>query len=144
MSVNQSVDQKNMQAIMDAIAQDYQHFPKDQSYHLYATDVYFQDPLTRFRGIKRYRAMIGFIDRWFRDPHLALQSMEVTAPDTLTTRWILSWTAPMPWQPRMSISGWSELRINAENLIVSHIDYWDCSRLDVLKQLFNSDPQSNL
>jgi hypothetical protein len=35
----------------------------------------------------------------------------------------------------MSIPGWSELRLNSQGLIVSHIDYWSCSRWDVLKQL---------
>ncbi|MCY7277109.1 MAG: DUF2358 domain-containing protein, partial [Phormidesmis sp. CAN_BIN44] len=56
--------------------------------------------------------------------------------DLIRTDWTLSWNTPLPWKPRISISGWSELTINAENLIVSHIDYWSCSRLDVLKQHF--------
>jgi hypothetical protein len=50
----------------------------------------------------------------------------------------MSWNSPLPWKPRISVSGWSELRLNAEGLIVSHIDYWHCSRLDVIKQHFFS------
>jgi hypothetical protein len=49
-----------------------------------------------------------------------------------------SWTTPLPWRPRIAIPGWSELKLNADELIISHIDYWDCSRLDVLKQHFVS------
>ncbi|NET50611.1 MAG: hypothetical protein F6K09_18345, partial [Merismopedia sp. SIO2A8] len=40
------------------------------------------------------------------------------------------------WNPRIRISGWSELTLNAEGLISAHIDYWHCSRFDVLKQHF--------
>lgn len=131
--------------ILDRIQQDYQRFPADQSYDLYAKDVYFEDPLNRFRGVDRYRKMIGFIERWFIAPHLDLHSIERTehssdmgAQNMITTRWTLSWTAPFPWKPHMVIKGWSELQLNDQNLIISHIDYWECSRLDVVKQLFFS------
>jgi hypothetical protein len=54
--------------------------------------------------------------------------------DTIKTRWTLYWTTPLPWRPRIAIPGWSELKLNSDDVIISHIDYWDCSRLDVLKQ----------
>ena len=129
--------------ILERIKQDYQHFPADQSYDLYAEEVYFQDPLNRFRGVERYRKMIGFIEKWFLDLHLELHSISrgqippITASqDLITTYWTLSWTAPFPWKPRLRIKGWSELQLNDKELIISHIDYWECSRLDVVKQLF--------
>ncbi|HEY9880228.1 MAG TPA: DUF2358 domain-containing protein [Leptolyngbyaceae cyanobacterium] len=123
--------------ILEQIRQDYQRFPADQTYDLYAKDVYFKDPLTQFWGIDRYRQMIGFIERWFQNIQLDLHKIEQVAPDRIETRWTLSWTAPVPWQPRMSIPGWSELRLNSAGEICAHIDYWDCSRLSVLKQLFS-------
>ena len=129
--------------ILDLIRQDYQRFPADQSYTLYAEEVYFQDPLNRFRGVDRYRKMIEFIGKWFVDPHLELHNIERgqslsfgEMQNLITTRWTLSWNAPFPWKPRLVIKGWSELRLNDKELIVSHIDYWECSRLDVVKQLF--------
>ncbi|MDJ0703119.1 MAG: DUF2358 domain-containing protein [Leptolyngbyaceae cyanobacterium MO_188.B28] len=129
--------------ILDRIQQDYQRFPSDQSYDLYAEEVYFEDPLNRFHGVERYRKMIRFIEKWFIAPHLDLHSIERTespsragSPDQIITRWTLSWTAPFLWKPRMVIKGWSELQLNDDNLIISHIDYWECSRLDVVKQLF--------
>lgn len=129
--------------ILDRIKQDYQRFPAEQSYDLYAEEVYFQDPLNRFRGIDRYRKMIGFIEKWFVDLHLELHCIEreqslsiAESQDLIISRWTLSWTAPFPWRPRLVIKGWSELQLNDEALIISHIDYWECSRLDVVKQLF--------
>ena len=122
--------------ILERIRQDYQRFPHDQSYDLYAEGVYFKDPLTQFRGVDRYRQMIGFMERWFQRVQLDLHAIDQPQPDLIKTRWTLSWTAPVPWQPRMSISGWSELRLDEAGLICAHVDHWDCSRLSVLGQLF--------
>ncbi len=131
----QDPDQEEiLSPIAQILQQDYQRFPADQTYSIYASDVYFKDPLNQFRGLERYKQMIAFINRWFLEPHLDLQHISQSG-DTIKTRWTLSWTTPLPWKPRMTIPGWSELKLNAEGLIVSHIDYWDCSRLDVIKQL---------
>ena len=122
--------------IIERIKADYARFPADQSYDLYAPDVYFKDPLNEFRGVARYRQMIGVMGQWLKQIELELYSIERSQPDTLITRWKLSWVAPLPWKPKMAIPGWSELKVNDQGLICSHIDHWDCSRLDVLKQIF--------
>lgn len=124
-------------SMIDALKQDYARFPEQQSYELYAEDVYFQDPLNRFRGVQRYRKMIGFIQNWFIDTHMEVHDIQQQG-NTITTRWTLRWQAPFPWKPQMAIPGRSELQLNDAGLICSHIDYWDCSRLDVLKQAFSS------
>ena len=121
--------------IISILKQDYQRFPTNQTYSIYAENVYFEDPLNKFRGIDRYQKMIGFMDNWFNDIQLELYDISQSG-NAIETRWKLSWTAPVPWKPRMAIPGWSELRLNTDGLIDSHIDYWDISRLDVLKQVF--------
>ena len=126
-----------MNNIIQILKEDYQRFPVDQTYSIYAQDVFFKDPLNQFRGVERYKSMIGFIKTWFGEPKMDLY--EITrSEDTINTRWTLSWTTPLPWRPRIAIPGWSELKLNADDLIIAHIDYWDCSRLDVLKQHFVS------
>ncbi len=124
-----------MTDILTILQEDYRRFPDDQSYDLYANDVYFKDPMNEFRGCDRYRQMIGFIKQWFTDPRLDLHNIQQAGKE-IRTDWTLSWTTPLPWKPRIAIDGWSELRLNDDGLIESHIDYWDCSRLDVLKQHF--------
>jgi hypothetical protein len=129
--------------IIQILQEDYQRFPRDQTYEIYAKDVYFKDPMTEFRGIKRYQSMIGFMTDWFQNIQMELHDIkqigDLPEPlrDRLETRWTLSWTTPLPWQPRIAISGRSELMLNEQNLIISHIDYWDCSRWDVLRQHFS-------
>jgi len=119
--------------ILDILQADYARFPKDQTYAIYAEDVQFKDPFSQFQGLARYRQMIGLMETWFRQIHMDLHSIDQQG-DLITTRWTLQWIAPMPWQPKISVPGCSELQLNAEGLIASHIDYWDCSRLDVIKQ----------
>jgi len=123
--------------IIEILKEDYQRFPVNQTYSIYAPDVYFQDPLNKFRGVKRYKEMINFIQTWFLNPKMDLHNIQRLG-NTIKTEWTLSWNTPVPWKPRISIPGWSELTLNSDELIVSHIDYWNCSRIDVVKQHFFS------
>ncbi|MBN3926439.1 DUF2358 domain-containing protein [Nostoc sp. NMS4] len=123
--------------IIEILKEDYQRFPVNQTYSIYAPEVYFKDPLNKFCGVKRYKEMINFIQTWFLDPKMDLHNIQRLG-DTIKTEWTLSWNTPVPWKPRISIPGWSELGLNSDGLIVSHIDYWNCSRLDVVKQHFFS------
>jgi hypothetical protein len=123
--------------IIEILKEDYQRFPQNQTYSIYAPGVYFQDPMNKFHGIERYKQMINLIQTWFLNIKIDLHNIQREG-DLIKTEWTLSWNTPLPWKPRISISGWSELGLNSANLIVSHIDYWNCSRLDVLKQHFFS------
>jgi len=119
--------------ILQTLQEDYSRFPKDQTYSIYAENVYFKDPLSQFRGRDRYKQMIRLIDRFFLNTRMDLHQIDRNN-DKIKTELTLSWNTPLPWQPRIHIDGWSELTLNSEDQITSHIDYWHCSRLDVLKQ----------
>ena len=121
--------------ILEKLKQDYAQFPQNQSYELYAEDVFFKDPMTKFHGVQRYQEMIGFIQRYFLGVEMVLHDMS-QQDNTIHTRWTLTWTAPFAWKPKMEISGTSELKLNAEGLVCSHVDVWNCSRWAVLKQAF--------
>ena len=121
--------------IIKILKKDYQNFPNNQTYHIYAEDVYFQDPLNRFKGVQRYQKMIGFLSSFFQDINLELH--EITQKeDKIKTEWTLNMNSPLPWKPRLSIPGWSELKLDRDNLITSHIDYWYISPWHLLQQNF--------
>jgi hypothetical protein len=122
--------------LIPTITADYAKFPAAQTYSIYSPAVYFKDPLYDFRGLERYQKMIGFITTWFKNLKLDLHSIEESG-DSLQTRWTMSWDAPLPWKPRISVTGGSELTINTSNLITAHIDYWECSRWAVVQQHFS-------
>lgn len=119
--------------IIEILKQDYARFPANQTYSIYAQDVYFKDPLNEFRGVEKYKAMIGFIETWFIAPKMDVRDIRREG-DTIKTEWTLSWNTPVPWKPRIAIPGWSELRVNQQDIITAHVDYWKCSRFDVIKQ----------
>lgn len=123
--------------ILEQLKEDYSRFPENQTYSLYAPDVQFKDPLNEFSGVEKYKKMISFLSGFFRDIDMELHSIEQTTPSLITLHWTLNMTAPAPWSPRLSIPGRSELGLNQNNLIGSHVDYWNCSRLDVLRQVFD-------
>lgn len=122
-------------SILDILQQDYQHFPKDQSYHIYANNVLFKDPLNQFRGVNRYQKMIQFLDRWFQEIQLELHHIERT-DQQVRTDWTLQMTCPVPWRSRLSITGYSLLDLDENEQIIAHIDYWQDPPIKVLMQLF--------
>ncbi len=135
-----------MNNIITTITEDYARFPQTQTYAIYCDDVYFRDPVYQFRGLKQYQKMIGFITYWFRHLKLELHSIDRQA-EVIKTRWTMSWNAPLPWQPRVSVTGWSELTVTDQvneaekaagiaEKICSHVDYWDCTKWDLIRQHF--------
>ncbi|HEY9909652.1 MAG TPA: DUF2358 domain-containing protein [Thermosynechococcaceae cyanobacterium] len=120
---------------LQTLREDYARFPRDQTYSLYAENVHFKDPMSDFRGRRKFQAMIGFMHTAFLNCKMDLHHIE-QHEDLIRMDWTLSWNTPLPWKPRIAIPGWSELRLNPEGTIVSQVDYWRCSRLDVLKQHF--------
>ena len=125
-------EQKDLVAIL---REDYAKFPKNQTYNIYADDVYFKDPLNEFHGVKKYQAMIKFIGTFFGNVEMEVKDVS-QQEDLIKTEWTLNMTSPLPWKPRLSIPGWSELKINQDNLIASHVDYWHISPWSVLRQNF--------
>ncbi|UBF24865.1 DUF2358 domain-containing protein [Kovacikia minuta CCNUW1] len=126
-------------AIIDILQSDYARFPFEQTFSIYSEHVFFKDPLSQFRGRGRYQSMIGFIKTFFLNCKMDLHAIRQEG-NTIYTEWTLSWNTPLPWKPRISIPGRSELTLNSDGLIDSHIDYWNCSKLDVLKQHFAGLP----
>ena len=131
-----------MNNILDIVQADYAKFPEAQTYSIYSKDVYFKDPVYKFQGIKQYQRMIGFITFWFKNLKLDLHEIS-RSENLIKTRWTMSWDAPLPWKPRISVTGWSDLTVGAfpdssgdRELIILHIDYWDCTKFDVIKQHF--------
>ena len=119
--------------LVEIIKQDYQNFPNEQTYSIYAEDVYFEDPLNKFQGVARYQKMIGFLGRFFHNIDLELHNIS-QEKNIIKTEWTLKMTSPLPWKPRLVIPGWSELQINQNDLIIAHRDFWNIAPIKVLLQ----------
>ncbi|MCC0176337.1 DUF2358 domain-containing protein [Waterburya agarophytonicola K14] len=129
--------------LVEILKQDYQRFPDNQTFEIYAEDVYFKDPLNEFRGVKKYREMIGFLSSFFSK--IKMEVHNITQEGTkIQTEWTLNMNSPLPWKPLISIPGWSELEISEDNLVASHIDYWHISPWNVLSQNFTVRRQRSI
>lgn len=122
--------------VIEQLKRDYAKFPKDQTYSLYTEDVTFKDPLNKFKGVGLFKKMIGFIDWFFGDVQMDLHSIEQSSPSLIEMHWTLNMNPPVPWSARLHIPGRTELQLSEQGLIESHVDYWNCSRLNVLRQVF--------
>ncbi|WP_019507927.1 DUF2358 domain-containing protein [Pleurocapsa sp. PCC 7319] len=137
-----TINHRQQKDILEILKADYQRFPENQTFDIYAQNVYFKDPLNEFNGVKRYQKMIGFLNGFFGNIEMKLH--EITGNEnTIKTEWTLNMTPPLPWKPRLSIPGWSELTVNEDNLIISHIDYWHISPWNVLRQNFFSTQKAS-
>lgn len=121
--------------IVETLKQDYQKFPEDQTYSIYADDVYFKDPLNEFRGLDRYRKMIEFLGTFFQQVEMEVHHI-TREREMIKVEWTLNMTSPLPWKPRLSIPGWTDLKVDSSEKIISHIDRWHISPLKVLLQNF--------
>ena len=120
--------------LVKIIKEDYNRFPENQTYSIYAENIHFKDKIYDFYGLKKYQNMIGFLSKFFKNLHLELHDIQQNE-NQIDTRWTMSWNSPLPWQPFISVSGRSELKVQ-DNLIVAHYDYWDCSIWNVVIQHF--------
>ena len=80
----------------------------EPKWSLYAEDVLFQDPLTRFRGIGKYQDNIQMLkdSPLFTGGKMDLHEVTVVDDTRVDTRWTLSMTfKPFPWQPRLLFTG---------------------------------------
>lgn len=121
--------------IISILRQDYQNFPREHYYGVFAEDFYFEGFFNKFRGIETYKQMIQMYETGLINVNLNLVNI-AQSEDIVKTLWILSCTAPFPWKPRITIPGRSEAKLNADGLISSHIDYLGISHTEILKQLF--------
>ena len=135
MSERAAINERQPKDLVEILREDYQKFPEDQTYEIYTEDVYFKDPLNEFNGVKKYRAMIGFLGTFFGDVKMDVRDVSKQG-EVIKTEWTLNMTSPLPWKPRLSIPGWSELTVNEQNFISSHVDYWHISPWSVLRQNF--------
>ena len=84
-------------------------------------DIYFEDPFNRIRGRKKFKYIFK---RTLKN--LKNVNFEVTVITSSKNIFFIKWKMNFfAFKRKNSIIGLSEIIINDENKIISHIDYWD-------------------
>jgi Uncharacterized conserved protein (DUF2358) len=115
-------------------------FDRDISYDIYTPDISFQDPVNRFQGKFNYRIIFWtlrfhaklFFTKIFFDLHEVDRSSE----NTILAKWTVRGTLRVPWKARLYFEGYSTYKLNSEGKIYEHIDTWDRSPAEILRQFF--------
>ena len=113
-------------------------FEKDISYEIYAKDIYFQDPINKFKGKFNYHIIfwtLRFHARlFFTQIYFDLHDVSQTAQDTILANWTVRGVLRVPWKARIFFNGYSTYTLNKDGLIYNHIDTWDRKPSEILKQ----------
>ncbi|MBD2210818.1 DUF2358 domain-containing protein [Nostoc linckia FACHB-104] len=113
-------------------------FEKDISYNIYTQDIYFRDPVNKFKYKFNYRIIFWtlrfharlFFTQIFFDLHEVYQSAE----DTILAKWTVRGVLRVPWKAKIFFNGYSTYKLNQDNLIYEHIDTWDRKPSKILRQ----------
>lgn len=131
--------QAQIQSIMTTLNHDLPTlFQRDISYDIYSSDIYFHDPVNRFKGKFNYRIIfwtLRFHARlFFKDIHFDLHSVSQAAEDTILATWTVRGTLRLPWHAEIYFNGTSHYKLNQDCLIYDHEDTWDREPIAILRQ----------
>ena len=115
-------------------------FEQDISSDIYTKDVYFQDPVNKFKGKISYRIIFWTLrfhgQLFFTEIYFDLHDVSQTAPDTILVNWTVRGTLRVPWKARIFFNGYSTYTLDEDGLIYDHVDTWDREPGEILKQFF--------
>ncbi|HEY9597154.1 MAG TPA: DUF2358 domain-containing protein [Cyanophyceae cyanobacterium] len=115
-------------------------FEQDISYDIYTNDIYFQDPVNRFKWKFNYRIIfwtLRFHARlFFTEIYFDLHDVKQTETDVIKAYWTVRGTLRLPWKARIFFNGDSTYKLTEEGLIYNHLDTWDREPSEILKQFF--------
>ncbi|MBD0335628.1 MAG: DUF2358 domain-containing protein [Cyanobacteria bacterium Co-bin13] len=130
----QAVEQvvKTLQADLPAL------FEQDITYDIYTSDILFKDPVNRFKGKFNYRIIfwtLRFHGRlFFTELFFDLHGVKPVAPEQIRADWTVRGSLRLPWQTRLFFNGFSIYRLTSEAQIYEHVDTWDRSPGEILRQ----------
>lgn len=115
-------------------------FKQDISYDIYTQDIYFQDPVNKFKWKFNYRIIfwtLRFHARlFFREIYFDLHEVTQPAQDTVLAKWTVRGVLRVPWKAGLFFNGYSTYKLNQDSLIYEHIDTWDRQPGEILKQFW--------
>jgi hypothetical protein len=118
-------------------------FEQDISYDIYAPTIYFRDPVNSFKGKLNYRIIFWtlrfhgrlFFTELFFDLHQVAPATEISSSGgTIRADWTVRGTLRLPWKPKLFFNGYSIYKLDSQGVIYEHIDTWDRSPEEILKQ----------
>ena len=132
-------ERSQVQQVIETLKQDLPTlFEQDISYDIYTPDIYFQDPVNKFKWKFNYRIIfwtLRFHARlFFSEIYFDLHDVERKTEDTIIANWTVRGVLRVPWKARIFFNGYSTYKLNESGLIYEHIDTWDREPGEILRQ----------
>ena len=119
-------------------------FERDLSYDIYTQDIFFRDPVNKFKGKFNYRIIFWTLrfhgGLFFTDLHFDVHDVRQAASHLIQVDWTVRGTLRLPWRSRIFFNGQSNYKLRDSGLIYEHIDTWDRKPSTILKQFFQTKP----
>lgn len=136
-------DRPSLDSLIATLQQDLPTlFEQDISYDIYSADIDFRDPVNRFKGKFNYRIIFWTLrfhgQLFFTDLNFDLHDVKAESEQTIRADWTVRGTLRVPWRARLLFQGYSLYTVNADGWIHQHIDTWDRTPGEILKQFFRS------
>lgn len=130
---------ERVESIINTLKQDLPAlFERDISYDIYSSNIIFRDPVNYFKGKLNYRIIfwtLRFHGRlFFTELFFDLHDVSWSEVNTIRADWTVRGQLRVPWQSSIFFNGYSLYTLNPDGLIYSHIDRWDRSPGDILRQ----------
>jgi hypothetical protein len=132
-----------LQTVINTLQQDLPTlFERDISYDIYTPDIAFRDPVNHFQGKLAYRIIFWtlrfhgslFFTELTFDVHNISPHTDANGVHYVLVDWTVRGKLRLPWKTRLLFHGTSTYRLNAAGLIEDHVDTWDRSPQDILRQ----------
>ncbi|QYX31191.1 DUF2358 domain-containing protein [Sphaerospermopsis torques-reginae] len=115
-------------------------FEQDISYDIYSEDIWFRDPVNKFKGKFNYRIIFWTLrfhgQLFFTELAFDLHDVSQTDEGTILATWTVRGVLRVPWKARLFFNGYSTYKLNDQGLIFEHIDTWDRGPGEILQQFF--------
>ncbi|KAL2650481.1 hypothetical protein R1flu_018609 [Riccia fluitans] len=108
---------------------------------IYEDDCEFADPFVSFKGLKRFKQNVGNLGSFMEESTLKLIDWQ-EYEDRIFARWRFNCVLALPWKPILAASGSTEYFFSKESgKIIKHVESWDISPADGVRQLFKPNPK---
>ena len=133
--------QLQMEQLITTLRQDLPTlFEQDISYEIYTNDIYFRDPVNKFKGKFNYRLIFWTLrfhaQLFFTEIAFDLHDVSESSNDTILATWTVRGVLRVPWQAKLLFNGYSTYKLNPDGLIYEHIDTWDRKPGEILQQFW--------
>lgn len=118
-------------------------FRTDLSYGIYTQDISFRDPVNQFKGKLNYRIIFWTLrfhgQLFFTKLYFDLHDVRQVAKDIILAKWTVRGTLRVPWKARVFFNGCSTYKLTQDGLIYDHVDTWDRTPSEILKQFIRRE-----